>query len=156
MNWLKQNWLKLYISLSLLVVLAFAIFLFIFYIPKQKAISALKNQKQCYSVGEKAFKADINTYGNNIILEPEYKFSEKLNTCLYSGGYSFENLKSGKCGDILKHTCDARWERWVKDAYTNNKIIDIFNSTNDKGEWTTQNSAINDFWEKYEKLFGHR
>jgi hypothetical protein len=157
MNWIKQNWFKLGILLLLFAVVLLGFFYFFFsWIPAHKAISALKNQEQCRIVGEKAFKADADIYGSTHMIEPQYTFNEKLNTCIYSSGYSFENSSSGKCGDILTHACDAQWERWVKNTYTNDKIIDVFNSTDKNGEWLTKDETINDFWDEYEKLFGHR
>lgn len=116
--------------------------------------NSLQNQEKCRSAGEKAYKEDSLRYGVNKTIEPKYTYSEKSNLCLYSGGYNDTDLNSGQCGDILKHSCKSYWERWVKNSFTNERIISVVNFTNEKGEWVTKPEVIDKFWQEHKQLMG--
>ena len=113
---------------------------------------SLEQQEKCKEAGIKAYKEDSLRYGANNMMEPKYFYNKNLNLCLYSGGYFDEDLSSGQCGDILKHSCDSYWERWIKNSFTNESIISVVNFTDENGEWTTDSERINKFWEEHSRL----
>jgi hypothetical protein len=112
----------------------------------------MANQEKCRTAGEKAYAADKLIYGNELY-ESQYAYNGKLQTCLYSGGYSHDDPNAKQCGDFLKHDCNAMWERWVKNSFTNEKILDIINfSINEKGDWSLPTDKINYYWDQEKVL----
>ena len=120
----------------------------IYYLKSNRQHSAptisLAEQQECHTAGENAYKADSEMYSGNgyLMMEPEYAYNSKLNTCLYYGGYTYNNPSSGQCGDILKHSCDANWERWVKNSFTNATILDVTNFTDPSGNWMASSTQL--------------
>jgi len=112
-------------------------------------------QEKCREIGQEAFKADSQVYGAGNLDQPQYGYNKKLNTCIYSSGYRFEgNPSKGVSNDsFLKHNCDAYWEQWVKNSYTNERIIQVYNSVDNKCEWTTPTERIVKFQEDRDELF---
>jgi hypothetical protein len=126
-----------------------------FYLPKiNERNFVLSQQQKCLEVGQAAYKADGQEYGGVANLDdPQYGYSKKLNTCIYSSGYSYQgDPSSGVSNDILKHNCNAYWEKWVKNSYTNEKILEVFNS-NYQCEWTAKPEVIKKFDTDSEVLF---
>ncbi len=70
---------------------------------------------------------------------------------MYSGGVS-ETYKVCE-GGLLSKCTRGSWERWVKDVYTNKKIISVWNSFDNQGE-ATHSSAVNDYWVEHKDLMG--
>ncbi len=131
-----------------IVVLCIAIgYYLIVYLPKTNSQKfLLAQQEKCLEIGQQAYKADLKQYGVSDLEEPQYGYSKKLNTCIYSSGYHYAgNPSSGTGGEIFTHNCDEHWERWVKNSYTNEKILDVSNFLY-KCEWVTKTEEI----EKYE------
>ncbi len=132
---------------------------FIFYLPKINEVNFLSSeQEKCRNVGELAYKADLKQYNVTSLDDPQYGYSKNLNTCIYSSGYSDQGSPSSgqSTDDIFKHNCDASWEQWVKDSYTNEKIISIRNYNNAKCQWVTSSQAIDKFDLESENLFNSK
>ncbi len=153
-SFFKDNWLKIIVAIAILIVVVFIGFYFMFAVSQNGKRLELEQQQKCNDAGEKAYKEDSLRYGANNMLEPSYTYNKKLNLCLYSGGYSNEDLSSDQCGDVIKHSCKSYWERWVKNSFTNDSIISVVNFTDNKGDWTAKTEVINKFWEEYKQLMG--
>ncbi len=159
-NWLKNNWFKLGILVVFLIFVFSLFYYFVVFIPQKEKVKTeqltqekyLEQQEKCREAGIKAYKEDALRYGANNMLEPKYVYNKNLNLCLYSGGYINEDLSSGQCGDIIKHSCKSYWERWVKNSFTNESIISVVNFTNERGEWMTDSETIDKFWEEHKRL----
>ena len=161
-NFLKNNWFKMGILIVFLLVAFSLLYYFAIFIPQKEKVKTeqltqekyLEQQEKCREAGVKAYKEDSLRYGANNMVEPKYVYNKNLNLCLYSGGYSQENLSSGQCGDIIKHSCDSYWERWVKNSFTNESIISVVNYTDKNGEYTNSSEIINKFWDEHKQLMG--
>jgi len=105
-------------GLGILLVSSAVFYYFVFYLPRtneerqQRLLetqitdeqgSDLKNQKKCREAGEKLYKKQLETasVSSALVSTPQYKFSKRLNTCLYYGGE-----RKGDYG-----------EKWIIDAY---------------------------------------
>lgn len=143
------------ITLGILIVCLAIGYYVAFALPKmneQKFV--MEQQQKCHDIGEKAYQADLKQYGVSALEEPQYGYSKKLNTCIYASGYhDYGSPSSGVGGDIIKHNCDANWEEWVKNSYTNEKIIEISNFMGPDCEWFTSGDAILKFSEQSDALF---
>gem|GEM_PF-3634257 len=128
---------------------------FVIYLPKvNEKQFVLNEQSKCLDVGEQAYKANQQMYGIENVFEPQYGYSKKLNTCIYSGGYYNEGSpSSGVSSDIIPHNCNASWERWIKNSYTNEKILDIVNFSQSNCQWSASTDKINEFWQQSTDLF---
>lgn len=154
-SWFHEHWFKIGILLVLMIITCSVLYFFVFFLPQNERVKAeiisqeklLTQTAKCKDAGLKAFKEDGVRYGIQNMFEPTFAYNARLNTCLYSGGYSDDDATSGQCGDILKHSCKSYWERWVKNSYTNNLVASVVNSTNEKGEWITSAEVVNKFWE---------
>lgn len=136
---------------SFLIISLSVTYYFVVFLPKnnqeklkqQQLAKEQENQEKCREIGTKIYKDDLKDYRNYVVYEPKYKFSRKLNTCLYSGGYSTQ------VGSALEND----WERWVKDSFTNEKIISVLYlhdlHKNNEGKI----KQIEEFWKKNEELF---
>lgn len=97
----------------------------------------LEQQEKCREIGTKAYNDyKKNNSGVDYFFGPEFHFNKKLQKCFYSGGYSHKNY----------------WERFVKNAYTDESIIITFNFTDREVDELKQKS-IEAFWDKYAVLF---
>jgi hypothetical protein len=146
MNWIKENWFKLSILLILLLGLS------IFYkfteqkkqtppiklpsIETEKKISPVQMEK-CNELGIQLHEEDKKTYPFGAF-EPKYKYSVTKETCLYSGG------------GFLTPTS---WERFVKDSFTNDKLIITFNPNTKVKDDDSVLDSINKYWESHRILF---
>lgn len=149
---------KIIISLLSLIVIISAVYYFAFKLPEiSERKFVLAQQEKCRDAGDKAYKADLKQYNADSLDEPEYSYNKTLNTCLYFSGYKYEgNRSSGQSKDIFTHNCDASWELWVKDAYSNKKIISVMNFNSNKCEWMTHSDTIDKFWKEKNDLFGEK
>jgi len=132
---------------------------FVIYLPKfnDKKFTLIMQEK-CREVGEQAYKADLKQYNVSSLNHPEYTYNKKLGTCIYASGYRDEgSTASGKSKEgLLPHNCDASWEKWVKDSYTNKKILSITNFNGPNCEWMASVESIQKFNEDSEKLFSNQ
>lgn len=110
----------------------------------------MENQQKCKDTGQKAYEADKKAHGGELY-EPQFAYNANLNTCLYGGGYM--NTYKICDGGLLSDCTRGSWERFVRDAYTNNDIIAIVNWNID-GEWSHPVEDITEFEEQYNKLMG--
>lgn len=100
-----------------------------------------QNQEKCSVAGEYAYEKDKEAYDfADFLFEPQYAFNKKLNTCIYSSGY-----KEGE-----------DWERWVKNSYTNEKVISVMYLSDlakdpEKKEGILR--SVDDYWKNHESLF---
>ncbi len=149
----NENWFK--ISILIVIIAAISVYYFGYFLPQQKQSALLNLQEKCRGVGQEAYKADGQEYGGVANLDdPQYGYSKKLNTCIYASGYHYYgNLSSGTGGDFIKYNCDAHWEQWVKNSYTNEKILDVSNYLDNKCQWITKTDVINKFDTDSEALF---
>ena len=64
-------------------------------------------------------------------MEPKYHYNIRLGKCLYSGGYRNANSEALSFSDpdfaIKVKSLDYYWERIVKDVYTNETIVSVYN-----------------------------
>ena len=102
-EFIKENWFKLSI-LVVLVVMGFCLLSNIFYKQNQS------NTENCRKIGEEYRKAEINDNPSLSFFSPKYSYNQKLNTCIYSGGYLDSKTK------ILITT------KYIKDLNTNEEI----------------------------------
>lgn len=94
---------------------------FLYFIPKQKH---LDNLVKCNKVGLELFEKEKVDYPQNTYFEPTFTFSEKLNTCVYKGGYSYYGL-----GRISSNT--ASRTNFIRDVYSNAYLAEYGFSGND-------------------------
>lgn len=162
---LKDNWFKVSIIIAILVlswVLYKGFVVNNYSVIQQKQLNntdTLKLSMQCKEDGEKKLQEDKDTavrekYTSGITncyyIEPSYLFSQYLNTCLYSGGYTCDLdglIKEG----FLKGQHAKRWERHIVDIYSNKTLASVYveNSSN-VPDW--QQKLITDFWDESKKL----
>lgn len=110
------------ISICLLVITLSIGYYFLVYLPQNneekregaKAQQSLENNIKCRDLGMKAYYEELKEFDEMnenplmstwYVIEPEFRFNESLNTCLYKGGNKtiYEKL-------------------FVKDLYTNSEI----------------------------------
>jgi hypothetical protein len=94
MNWLKQNWFKIIISLAVIIVAGSAAYYFVVYLPyrdrqlsDQQAIKVdQENAQKCAEDGQKYFDENFDEYKNGgftVILDgPYFHFNNKIKACL--------------------------------------------------------------------------
>lgn len=151
-KFIKGNWFKIIIVFILVVITCF--YLFGYFLPRNKQMLALDLQEKCLKIGQKAYKTDLEQGVADKFYEPRYGYSKKLNTCIYFGGYHDSgNPSKGVSNDIFKNNCDSYWEQWVKNSYTNEKIIQVYNLTDNKCHWTTKIEIIEKFQTETDELF---
>lgn len=113
-NWLRENWFKLSL-------LAIAIIVFLFYLllwsPAQKKRETLSNNIKCQQEGSQLFEKEKKEsatkegfFRNARYLEPEFRFNNELNTCLYKGASLL----------IIKDI--TFFPFFIKDVYTNKPL----------------------------------
>ena len=64
---------------------------------------------ECQAAGEKIYQKHISEGNKSKYLNPEYKYNQKLETCLYSGG---------RIGDSAGNI-----QKWVIDSLTNEELV---------------------------------
>lgn len=139
-----------------LVIVASISYYFLSYLPKlNEKKFLLAQQEKCLEVGKTAYEADIRYYGADKLDEPQYGYNKKLNTCIYSNEYfdSGDLSKGQNTRGFFPYNCNANWERWVKNSYTNEKIISVMNYTDAQCQWVTSVDRINKFDTDSENLF---
>lgn len=145
-----DNVVKSSIVVGVLVISLSVFYYLAIFLPKTQKEQAIieqtqtqkQNQEKCRAAGERAYKSDREEFVEyaDYLLDPKFKYSEELNTCLYSSGY--------RKGDD--------WERWVKDSYTNSKVISVFyyaDSAEDEEVKERQLESIELYWQKHAELF---
>lgn len=148
MNWLKNNWFKLIIA-AIIILIGFSIFYYsIVFLPQKERIRLeqqkqsqliekqeknIERQEKCREAGTKTYDyyKKNNSLSTGYFFDPEFHFNEKLQLCLYSGGYSQDDY----------------WERFVKNAYSDEEII-LFNKIQ-----SVRTDLYDSFWGKYKELF---
>lgn len=151
---MKNKLLTISISIAILLIgISVFYYLMIFLPNKELEITEqqekeeeefMRSMKQeCGRVGKELYEQDKKELAGyaDFMFDPKYGYNENLNTCLYSSGY----------------TKGEHWERWVKDSYTNEKIIFTSNLLlNDENEDVRQRAseALDSFWERHKELFG--
>lgn len=158
-DFLKENLFKLAIVLAILVGSISLAYYFVFYLPEINEIKAaaasvkqeMEHQQKCREVGQKAYEEDKKLNGENL-REPQFSYNAELNTCLYGGGYT--NTYKVCEGGLLSYCTRGSWERFVRDAYTNQDILAIFNHTSDGRNWTHSTEEIVEFENQYNELMG--
>jgi len=126
--------LKIILIIAILII-AFSVFYqYVIFMPQkdrlkteeQKQEKLLEQLAKCREVGNKIYqeqKEDVEkgTVVVSIMMNPEYIYNKKLNTCLYAGGIitTFPNTN-------VKPTVT----HWVIDSYTNQEIISYTESDN--------------------------
>lgn len=151
-KFIKKNWLKISIAVLLIII---CVYLVAYFLPKSRQKASLDLQEKCLEVGRKAYEVDLQQdVTNGFFNEPRYGYSKKLKTCIYSSGFHYLGDSSkGVGGEGLKHNCNAYWERWVKNSYTNEKIIQVSNFSDSNCEWTTKTENIEKFDTESDELF---
>jgi len=116
-KFIKENWFKFsLIILILIIILSY----FLFIKPIQERKETLANNIRCQQEGSKLSENDKKSFllgydktkEYKIIGDPEFKFINELNTCLYKGWNSTFN-------DNFYIT-----NRFIEDVYSNKKLIE--------------------------------
>ena len=126
---------------------------FLIFLPQYKmqgmAISEKENllnkQKECQKDGMELHKITMGDVIDDAFV-PSFKFNEKLNTCLYEGGWFDHDNNS---------TSYITW--FIKDVYTNKEIISYTSQTkNGKTEDLIVGGLVSkeEFEQKEKELFG--
>ena len=92
---MKNNSLKTMITIGIVVVSLSIGYYFVFFLPKiQRNELILKKQIECQKDGTILYEKEKKRVeiGEDIMFSPSFKFSSKLNTCLYKGGFIQGNL----------------------------------------------------------------
>ena len=159
-TFIKDNWFKLGIIIILSIAVLSVAYYFVIFIPQKEGAKTeqqkqeqlikdqekeLEQQEKCREAGTKAYNdyKRNNSLSTGYFFDPEFYFNKTLQLCLYSGGYS----RTGY------------WERWVKNSFTNATIIMTYNFSDgiidfDKPADEVASKRIQNFWDKYEELFG--
>jgi hypothetical protein len=154
-DWIKENWFKVGVIVAILI-LAYSI-----YDGKNVQVAeinaedSLNKSMQCRKDGEQRFEEDKNTatqekYKSDVVncyyFEPNYIFNQKLNTCLYSGGYTCDLTKKQTEG-IFKGDYAKRWTRHIVDIYSNKPLAEAsVDDSSSVPEWLQ--TQISQFWEE--------
>jgi hypothetical protein len=108
-------------------------------LQEDRKIEVAKAEKECEELGNRMYESDNKEAmaSDGYSLEPLYKFNYQINKCLYSGGIRIGNY----------------WERYVKDALTNQTMLSAYNP--DTGNKLDEQGAkaMEDYWAEHNKLF---
>ncbi|MFA5871069.1 MAG: hypothetical protein WC842_04295 [Candidatus Paceibacterota bacterium] len=123
---MKNNVLKISISITLLIISLSVGYYFFFFLPsyKQDVLSKenteqmLKKQIECQKIGTTLHEKESGSMEGAFV--PTFKFSAKLNTCLYKGGWLSSDATSGT---------QISW--FIKDVYSNKEIVSYTTFTKD-------------------------
>ena len=136
--------IKFSVIAMLSLIISFSVFYyFVIFLPKEQEQEFSFSMKQkCKTAGEKIYQEDkegAKESKNLFIKVPEYTYNQRLNTCLYFGGYFKENFSEG----------------WVKDSFTNKKIISFIEFEDNKSNRFTCLTCLSqeEFKEKKQELF---
>jgi len=111
---------------------------------KSNAEELLKKQIECQKNGLALHEKDLGNMEGALV--PNFKFNEKLKTCLYKGGWTSSDAKAG---------FSISW--FIKDVYTNKEIISYTSFTKDgKTEDLLIGGLVSreEFEQKEKELFG--
>lgn len=144
--------LSISISVSVLILSLSIGYYFAIFLPKvniqknnQEMIAKeLKNNIDCQNAGMKLYNDDIKSDTADIFYTPNFKFSTKLNTCFYKGGFM--------------STDGQATAGFIKNVYTNQEIVG-YTTIRDKNGETKELIAggqvsMKDFQKKSEEIFG--
>lgn len=136
-EFLKQNWLKLFIALSILLITSSATYYFFFYLPEERNTAIkLANQIKCQQEGNQLYNSHLKEKTNNMVYgSPEFKFNSTLNTCLYKGLLISENFNTF----------------FIIDVYTNKEIVS-WNQVKENGKWQDILGSQREWEEKVNEL----
>ena len=155
MNWLKENWFKIGLLIILLILLGVFYSSLTIWQARTNEANSLKLSQQCSKDGDKLLKLDqqIATdlqYKNGATkcyyMESLYIYNQKLNTCLYSGGYTCDLIAVITDG-IFKGEHARQWTRHIIDVYSNKDLVSVsVNDSSSVSDW--EREMIDDFWAK--------
>jgi len=77
---------------------------------KNVSILTFERKMECQTAGDKIYQRQISDGNEFRYINPEYKYNEKLDTCLYFGGY----IGDPGLGNLQK---------WVIDSLTNEELV---------------------------------
>ena len=138
-NFIKDNWFKLIISVGIILVCITIGYYFMIYLPKERAIKEdLANQIKCQQDGTELYKSQLKEQRQDTILgNPEFKFNNKLKTCLYKNIIVSSNIINN----------------FIIDVYTNKEIVSLLKIRDKEGWKDVDGSSFN--WNlKIIELFG--
>jgi len=90
---MKNNTFKIIITIGITITSISVGYYFLFFLPKSQRNSLmLKNQVECQKVGTALFAESIKktTMISRVPVEPVFKFSSKINTCIQIGGWTYD------------------------------------------------------------------
>jgi hypothetical protein len=158
-NWLKKNWFRVGLLLALVVLSGVIYFVYANWRANANAAESLKMAQQCNQDGQKLLKADQDTatslqYQGNATacyyMDPAYVYNQKLNTCLYSGGYTC-NLINIITSGFLKGQPATSWTRHIIDVYSNNTLAEV-SVAGSSNITSVENNMVKSFWDESNKL----
>jgi len=158
-RFLKENWFKIGLLLVLVVLAAVIYFVYKNWRVNETASESLKLAQQCNQDGQKLLRADQDTATSLqnqrnattcYYMEPEYLYNQKLNTCLYSGGYTC-NLTNTITSGFLKGQPATSWTRHIIDVYSNNTLA-VAGVDDSSNVTDFENKLIKSFWDEASKL----
>ena len=105
---MKENWLRVGLVIVLFIVGISIAYYYSIFLPEKESQDFLFSMKQkCQISGTKLYKEDSKEMESDALFVPEYAYNQKLNTCLYAGGY------------IQKNSL----QKWIKDVHSNKEIV---------------------------------
>lgn len=158
-NFLKENWFKLVIALMVVVAGLSIAYYYVLFLP-QKEQARLEQQRQeqlaeelkeqqaklekrkteCQKLCEKRAIEDKEYWSGGITFEAYCKYDAISDVCYFSGG-----------GKVSK---DNYWERYIKNAETNQKLKVAWNADfvdkNNEGH----SDYITEYWNEHKAIFG--
>ena len=145
---MKENWFKLITFLGILLACISVGYYFIIYLPKTNSEQKrLENQIKCQQEGNEQYERDKqDTEGNTLFSvfysNPEFKFNEEMNTCLYK--------VERRSISATYHTVNFL----IKDIYTNKEIFNWIQSWDDESKkWKDTVSNKTEWDVKFNELF---
>lgn len=112
-NFIKENWFKAGLLIIAIIALAFYLLL---WQPAQEKRETLSNNIKCQQEGSQLFEKEQKAQKEKdriikrVFKEPEFRFNNELNTCLYQGAWT----DLGASGDHIFY--------FIKDVYTNKTL----------------------------------
>jgi hypothetical protein len=147
-SFILQNWFKIVISIGVILIGCY----FVIYLPKENRIQDnLANQIRCQQEGNEKYDKDVKIEEERIgrikyfYSNPEFKFNEKMGTCLYKvEKHELINISNGYVNSTME----------IVDIYTNKDILIWSQSWDGENErWTDVKSTEKEWDEKYRELF---
>lgn len=123
---MKNSVLKTSASIAVIIISFSVGYYFFFFLPsykqnvlfKENTEQILKKQIECQKIGMALHEKELASM--EVAFVPTFKFSSKLNTCLYKGGWFSGSATSG-----------AQISWFIKDAYSNKEIVSYTTFTRD-------------------------